>query len=182
MKALIITADNFDDPQLLVPLYWLQDEGLKIEIASIQEGIVRGLRGHEVEVYKTIHEVKPDDYSILLLPGGEMPGPFPKKLLDITRCFIEKDKVVAASCEALRILIAAGALKGRRTVCHKSIIITEILGAGALCEDKNVVVDGKLVTCRCRADLPAFSRAIIELVEKERWYYTIEDVLAPCLN
>lgn len=182
MKALIIIADNFEDSQLLVPLYWLQEEGVKFDIASVRKGILRGTRGHEVEVCKTIDEVRPDDYSVMLLPGGKTTHAKSRRVLDIARYFVERNKVVAAACEGLQTLIAAGVMKGRRAACHKSVIITEILSAGALCDDKDVVVDGKLVTCRRSADLPAFSRAMIELVEKERWFYTIEDVLAPCMN
>lgn len=182
MKALIFISEGFEDPQLLVPLYWLLEEGVKVDVAAVSKGILRGTRGQEVEIRKTIEEVRPDDYTALVLPGGRAMQAMPKRVLDLVRYFIDRNKVVAAACEGLHVLIASGALRGRRVVCHKSVLITEILGAGALCDERDVVVDGKLVTCRRLGDLPAFSRAVIDLIENEKWYYTMEDVLAPCMN
>ena len=60
MKALIIIANHFEDSQSLVPLYRLQEEGIKVDIVSMK----KGMRGYEAEAGKTIDEVRPDDYSI----------------------------------------------------------------------------------------------------------------------
>src|SRR5512147_1209383 len=175
MKALIIIADRFEDSRLLVPLYWLREEGVKADVVSIKKGILRGTRGYEVEVKKTIDEIRPDDYSALILPGGATKA-MPERALAIARYFMEKNKVVAAACQGLQALISAGLLKGRRAACHKSIA-AEVIGSGAFYEDREVVIDGKLVTCCRPADLPAFSAALIELIENEKWFYTMEDVL-----
>ncbi len=37
MKALIISADNFEDTELLVPYYRLEEEGAQVDIASIKK-------------------------------------------------------------------------------------------------------------------------------------------------
>ncbi|MFN3480838.1 MAG: DJ-1/PfpI family protein, partial [Thermodesulfovibrionales bacterium] len=73
MKALIISADNFEDSELLVPYYRLKEEGIDIDIASIKKGKIKGKHGYEVEANKTLGEVNPDDYDILILPGGKAP-------------------------------------------------------------------------------------------------------------
>jgi protease I len=54
-------------------------------------------------------------------------------------------------------LISAGLLKGRRATCYRSVA-EELKKAGALYEDKDVVIDGNLVTSREPSDLPAFMR------------------------
>ncbi len=64
MKALIIIANHFEDSQLLVPLYWLQEEGIKVDIVSMKKGMLKVMRGYEAEAGKTIDEVGLDDYSI----------------------------------------------------------------------------------------------------------------------
>ena len=38
MKALIISADNFEDSELLYPYYRLKEEGVEVDIASIKKG------------------------------------------------------------------------------------------------------------------------------------------------
>ncbi|HMK61263.1 MAG TPA: DJ-1/PfpI family protein [Dissulfurispiraceae bacterium] len=182
MKALIVIADKFEDSQLLVPLYWLQEEGVKVDIASNDKGLIIGARGHEIEVSKSIYDVRPDDYSALVLPGSRQQKAVPNRLLDMLHYFVKKDKIIAAMCEGLQILISAGILKGRRAVWHESVLITELMHAGLLYEFRDIVVDGKIVTCRRSAGLPAFAKALIGLIENEKWYYTMEDVLAPCMN
>ena len=182
VKALIVVADNFEDSHLLVPLYWLQEEGIKVDIAARNKGLFRGTRGHEVEVRKSIYDVRPDDYSALVLTGSRFQKAAPNRLLDMLRYFVEKDKIVAAMCEGLQTLISAGVLRGRRAVWHESVIITELMSAGLLYEFRDIVIDGKIVTCRRSAGLPVFAKTLIGLIANEKWYYTMEDVLAPCMN
>ncbi len=73
MKALIISADNFEDTELLVPYYRLKEEGIHVDIASMKKGTIKGKHGYKVEIDKTLKEVNPDDYDILILPGGKAP-------------------------------------------------------------------------------------------------------------
>jgi protease I len=71
MKALIISADNFEDTELLVPFYRLKEEGIDIDIASMKRGPFKGKHGYEVEAVKALDEVNSDDYDFLILPGGK---------------------------------------------------------------------------------------------------------------
>ncbi|MCX7794287.1 MAG: type 1 glutamine amidotransferase [Thermodesulfovibrionales bacterium] len=167
MKALIISADNFEDTELLVPYYRLKEEGIEVDIASMKKGKIKGKHGYEIEVNKTLKDVKPEDYDILILPGGKAPEAIrkEKEALDIARHFFEKNKPVAAICHGPQTLISAGLLKGRHATCYKSVS-KEMKDAGAIYEDKEVVVDGNLITSRQPSDLPAFLREIISLIRK----------------
>ncbi len=53
MKALILSADNFEDSELLVPLYRLQEAGYKVDVAAVEMGSIIGKHGYEVQVNKT---------------------------------------------------------------------------------------------------------------------------------
>ena len=169
MKALIISADNFEDTELLVPYYRLKEEGIHVDIASIRKGKIKGKHGYEVEVDKILKEVNPDDYDILILPGGKAPETIRKDsdALKIAKDFFQKNKPVSAVCHGPQTLISAGLLKGRHATCYKSVA-QEMKDAGALYEDKEVVVDGNLVTSRQPSDLPAFLRETIKLLKKEK--------------
>ena len=70
MKTLIISADNFEDTELLVPYYRVLEEGHDVDIASMKKGKIRGKKGYEVEANKALRDVNPDDYDLLILPGG----------------------------------------------------------------------------------------------------------------
>lgn len=168
MKALIISADNFEDIELLVPYYRLEGEGVHVDIASIKKGKIKGKHGYEVEVNKTLKEVNPDDYDILILPGGKAPETLrkEKKAIEIAKHFFQKNKPVSAICHGPQTLITAGLLKGRKATCYKSVA-QEMKDAGAIYEDKEVVIDGTLVTSRQPSDLPAFMRETIKMLKKQ---------------
>ena len=167
MKILIISADNFEDSELLVPYYRLKEEGARVDIASMKHGKITGKHGYEVEVNLSLDEVEPDSYDALVLPGGKAPEAVRRsqRALDIARRFFENNKPVAAICHGPQTLITAGLMKGRRATCYKSVA-DEMKLAGATYEDREVVVDGNLVTSRMPQDLPAFMRETMKLVSK----------------
>jgi protease I len=167
MKALIISADNFEDTELLVPYYRLKEEGLEVDVASMRRGSIKGKHGYEVEANKAVKEIRPDDYGILILPGGKAPETVrkDKDAVEIAKHFFQRNKPVAAICHGPQTLITAGLLKGRHATCYRSVA-PEMKEAGALYEDKEVVVDGNLVTSRQPSDLPAFMRETLKMLRK----------------
>ena len=167
MKALIISADNFEDSELLFPYYRLKEEGTQVDIASIQKGKIKGKHGYEAEAHKDLMEIRPDEYDLLVLPGGKAPERIRKEkaAIEIARHFMENRKPVSAICHGPQLLITAGLLKGRHATCYKSVA-QEMRASGAIYDDKEVVVDGNLVTSRQPSDLPAFMREMIKMVRK----------------
>jgi protease I len=163
MKALIISADNFEDSELLVPYYRLKEEGIAVDVASMKAGSIKGKHGYEVEVTKALKDVDAGAYDILILPGGRAPEAVrkEKKALDLARSFFEENRPVAAICHGGQTLISAGLVKGRRVTCYKSVA-PEMKEAGALYEDAEVVVDNNLISSRQPSDLPAFMREIMK--------------------
>ena len=169
MKALIISADNFEDSELLVPYYRLKEEGIEVDVASMKQGSIKGKHGYEVKVTKTLKEVNAGDYDILILPGGKAPEAVRKeqKALDLARYFFEKNRPVAAICHGGQTLISAGLVKGRRVTCYKSVA-PEMKEAGARYEDAEVVVDNNLISSRQPADLPAFMQEIMKKLKSKK--------------
>lgn len=167
MKALIISADNFEDSELLVPYYRLQEEGIEVELASPAGGTIRGKHGYELKADREIAGTDPDGYDLLVLPGGRAPEAvrMDAAALAVCRRFFERNKPVAAICHGPQTLISAGLLKGRRATCYRTVA-DEMKEAGALYEDSEVVVDGNLVTSRQPSDLPAFMREMLKLLRR----------------
>jgi protease I len=165
MKALIVSAEGFEDTELLVPYYRFLEEGIETDIASITKGRIKGKHGYEVEVFTTLADVAADEYDVLLLPGGRAPAAVRKEetALELARDFFRKNKPAAAICHGPQVLISAGLLKGRRATCYRTVA-DELKGAGARYEDAPVVVDGTLVTSRQPSDLPAFLREVMKLI------------------
>ena len=167
MKILILSADNFEDSELLAPYYRFLEEGFAVDIASVGKGTITGKHGYEVKVNKSLDEIEPGEYDLLLLPGGKAPEAVRKQqaALDIAKHFFAANKPVAAICHGPQTLITAGLLKGKHVTCYKSVA-PEMKDAGALYEDKEVVVDGNLVTSRQPADIPAFMREIMKILNE----------------
>ncbi|HTY20984.1 MAG TPA: type 1 glutamine amidotransferase domain-containing protein [Geobacteraceae bacterium] len=165
MKALIISADNFEDSELLVPYYRFLEEGIEVDVSSFRLENIRGKHGYEVPVARTFSQVDADCYGILLLPGGKAPSSIrtEQHALEIARSFFARNRPVAAICHGPQILISAGLVRGRRATCYRAVA-QEMIDAGALYEDSEVVVDGNLVTSRRPADIPAFMRETMRLL------------------
>jgi len=166
MKALILSADNFEDTELLVPLYRLQEAGYTVETASARQGIIHGMHGYEVQAEKSFADVDPAEYAVLVLPGGKAPAAIraDSNVNAIVHHFFECNKPVGAICHGPQTLISAGLLRDRRATCYRTMV-KELQEAGALYEDREVVVDGQLVTSRQPKDLPMFMRELMRLLQ-----------------
>ena len=112
-----------------------------------------------------LQDARPEDYDALVLPGGIInpdllrvtPG-----AIEFIRTFVTDGKPIAAICHGLWTLINAQAVKGKKLTSWPSLEI-DLKNAGALWVDQEVVTDGKLVSRRKPADIPAFNKAMITL-------------------
>lgn len=168
MKALFLSADNFEDTELLVPLYRLREVGFQVVLASEKSGTIHGKHGYEVPVDKLFSEINPADYAALVLPGGKAPAAIRNipAVQEIARAFLSSGKPVAAICHGPQILISAGLLKGRKATCYETVA-PELRDAQAAYQDTEVVVDGNLITSRKPEDLPAFCRELVRMLKAQ---------------
>lgn len=170
-KAVILTADKFEDMEVMYPLMRLQEAGWRVDLAAPKKEAIHGEFGYgELMPDITIDKVNPDKYDLLIIPGGSPEGAPAvvreiKKAHDITKSFFEKKKPVASICHGPWTLASAGVIKGRHLTSYWHDGVPEdIKKAGGIWADKEVVVDGNLITSRWPADLPAFMREVIKIV------------------
>jgi protease I len=170
VRALILTANEFEDMELFFPYFRLLEEGVEVEVAAPQKGTINGEHGYSLKITKTIDEVDPDNYDLLLVPGG-FPEGAPatvrklKKAQEIAKSFFAKNKPVASICHGPWLLVSADLVRGRHlTGFWHDGVPEEIKAAGGIYEDEAVVVDGNLVTSRWPADLPAFVREMVKMI------------------
>ncbi len=165
MKALILAADGVEDCELLYPYYRLQEEGIPVDIAGSQVGSITGKHGYTVTTDLAFSDLRSESYELLILPGGKAPETvrLNDQALAVTREMVKAGKVVAAICHGPQILISAGVITGRNLTCYQGIK-DDLKAAGANYSDREVVVDGKLITSRCPEDLPAFCREVFAAI------------------
>jgi protease I len=173
MKAVILTADQFEDMEVMYPLFRLQEAGWQVDVAAPNKEPIHGEFGYgELVPDVTIGTVNPDTYDLLIITGGSPTGAPAvvrkiKKAQEITRSFFAKNKPVASICHGPWTLADADVVQGRHLTCYLHDGVPEsVKAAGGIWEDKKVVVDGNLVTSRWPPDLPAFMREVMRLVTK----------------
>lgn len=165
-RILIIATDGFEQSELLQPKQMLEEAGAQITIASLKQGEIEGWDqknwGESVAVDITVDQAKVGDYDALLLPGGQINPDILRMnaaVISLIKAFGEADKPIAAICHAPWLLVEADMLKGR-TVTGWPSIRTDLANAGADVVDRDVAIDGNLITSRKPDDIPAFVEAL----------------------
>ena len=172
LKVIILTANDFEDLELFYPYFRLLEEDAKVDIAGPAKGNIHGESGYGLKIGKTFNEINPNDYDLLILPGGSANGApatvrKSRKAQEIAKAFFAKNKPVAAICHGPYTLVSANLVKGRHLTSYwHDDVPEEIRHAGGKWEDKRVVVDGNLVTSRWPPDLPHFMREVMKMVSK----------------
>ena len=171
-RAVILTADKFEDLELLVPYFRLREGGVHVDVAAPTLEDIGCEHGYSLSPDVRIDEVDPDTYDLLIVPGG-FPDGAPATVRDssearsVVQAFFETDKPVASICHGPWLLAAADVARGRRMTSYWHDGVPEdIKEAGGLWEDAPVVVDGNLVTSRWPPDLPAFTDEMMALLAR----------------
>jgi len=164
----VLSESGFEEVELTEPVKRLKEEGATVHIISSKSGKIKAWdQDHwsiEVDVDKTISEANADDYNGLLLPGGVI-NPDELRVnedaIAFVKSFFAAGKPVAAICHGPQTLINANVVEGRKLTSVKNIS-QDLINAGAIWSDEEVVVDQGLVTSRTPKDLPAFNDKVVE--------------------
>jgi len=160
-------TDMFQDVEYEKPAEAFSMSGHEITRVGLRAGVmVHGEHGLTVRIDQAVHDVHANDFEALFIPGGYSPDKLriDEDAVRFAREFVESGMPVFGICHAAQILITACVLRGRRVTGWKSII-QDIKNAGAEYVDAEVVVDGNLITSRRPEDLPAFSKAALEMLK-----------------
>lgn len=167
-KVAILIENGFEEVELTSPKKALEEAGAIVHIISPQNGNVKAWdQDHwsiELPVDVPLDEANPEDYDLLLLPGGVLnPDKLRtnQKAVQFAEHFLEQGKPLAAICHGPQLLAETGMISTRTLTSYASIK-TDLINAGALWQDKEVVVDNGLVTSRSPKDLEAFNKKVIE--------------------
>ncbi len=162
-RVLVLAADLFEDSELLYPLLRLREEGAEVTVATPDGGPVHGKKGHgPVPADASIEAVAADDFAAVVIPGGFAPDALRKsdEALALVRAFDAAAKPIAFICHAGWVPISAGIIDGRRAT-SVATIRDDMVNAGCVWEDSEVVVDGNLISSRHPGDLGPWLRTII---------------------
>jgi len=168
-KRIAILVDQiYQDLEVWYPYYRLREAGAEVVTVAAKAGeTYTGKYGYPLVADRSYEQVSASDFDGVVIPGGYAPDHIRRhaKANQFVREMDAQGKLVAAICHAGWVLISAGVLKGRRVTCFFAIK-DDVINAGALYQDAEVVVDRNLVTSRMPDDLPAFCRAAIEVLRR----------------
>ena len=171
-KVAILTESGFEEVELTSPKKALEDAGARVEIVSPQKEKVKAwAHDHwsiELPVDVNVEEADPNDYDALMIPGGVLNPDKMRmndKCVEFAQHFLQEGKPVAAICHGPQLLIETGMLEGRNMTSYPSVK-TDMINAGAIWADREVIVDNGLVTSRSPKDLEAFNKKMIEEIKE----------------
>jgi protease I len=167
-KVAILVAEGFEQSEMVGPRTALEAAGAETSIVSPAKDEVQGWnhfdRADRFHVDVDMESANADDFDALLLPGG-VANPdqlrTDPKAVQFVKAFVDSGKPVGVICHGPWTLIEAGVVKGRTLTSWPSLR-TDLANAGAKWVDQEVVADRGLVSSRKPADIPAFSRKLIE--------------------
>ncbi len=159
MKALAPVTQGFDDLHVVYPLLRLNEEGVDVDVVAGSAEAVRG-REKTFDVRTTYHEVVPEEYDFVLA-GCRAPEGY-----DTVAEAVASGAFVFAVGEGVAALAEAGVLTGTQATAPENLVpqVEEV----ARYVDRDVVVDGKLVTGRGGTTAPEFVGECIRKVNRAK--------------
>ena len=179
-RVLIVATDGFEEWELFGPRQILQQRGADVVLASLTRDPIQATihddPGKTIRPDLTVDDANAENFDALILPGG-VRNPDQLRLhgnvIALIRAFAEQGKPVAAICHGPWLLVEADLLRGRTATSWPSIR-TDLRNAGANVVDEAAVTDGNIVTSRKPDDVEAFTKALIDLIERMPEVETID--------
>ncbi|WP_078380412.1 type 1 glutamine amidotransferase domain-containing protein [Sutcliffiella halmapala] len=165
-KIIQLVSDDFEDLELWYPVLRLREEGATVVIAGekAKETYI-GKYGVPIESDVSFHDIDPNEYDGILVPGGWSPDKLRRyeDILTMIRVMNEQQKPIGQICHAGWVLISAKILEGKKVTSTPGIK-DDMINAGAIWLNEAVVVDGNLVSSRRPPDLPDYMREFIKVL------------------
>lgn len=160
----IMMADGFEEIEALTPVDILRRAGLDARTVAVGSKVAIGSHGIAVVCDMTADEVKTDELTAVIFPGG-MPGSLNLDASPYADKFIEAVKKnggrIAAICAAPLVLGRRGLLDGKRAICYPGF---EVELKGATVENAPVVTDGDITTAIGMGAALPFSLELVRLI------------------
>lgn len=183
LKILMMTGDAGEAQEIYYAKYRLEEEGWQVKIVAPKKrtflSVVHDFEpgfdtytekpGYRVEADLGLDDVVADQYDGLVLPGGRAPEYLRnrEKAVSIVRHFLETGKPIAANCHGPLLILAAGGGRGRTMTAYPELE-PDLKAGGVEFVNRDVVVDGPLVTVRGWPDNGPWMREFVKLLKALR--------------
>lgn len=168
-KIAILVEDDYEDLELWYPYFRLKEAGYEPVLVGPKEGVYRGKRGYEAKVTLSADRTDAGELLALIIPGGWAPDRLRRhdSVVELVRGVFDRGSIIASICHGGSLLVSANVVRGKKVTSFHSIEM-DLINAGARYIDREVVVDGNLITPRKPDDLPAFMRELLRALKAQR--------------
>jgi len=172
-KAIIISGNLAQDHEFIYPYYRMLEEQIDVDVCLLEGKPVKGFLGttlppNKDQKVKKIDEIKPEDYDILVIPGGVKAMEKVRqdqKIIKFISDFDKRKKTIACICSGAQLLISAKIVKNRKIAGYYSMK-DDLINAGAIYTDLPAVVDKHIVTTAHYKDMGPWMSAVIKNLSK----------------
>lgn len=168
-KIAVLVEDLYQVLEAWYPYLRLREEGMQTIFVGTGKKEYKSKEGYPAEEGLSIKKVKAEDFDAVIIPGGYAPDILRRysEVNHFVRQMQKQGKVIASICHGGWVLVSAGILKARKVTSFFAIK-DDLINAGAVFSDKEVVVDGNLITSRNPYDLPSFCAEIIKRLKDNK--------------
>jgi protease I len=161
---LFLPKKDFNEEEYTIIMRRLLKAGKQVFITSNDHSACAGSKGMKVKSDTSFYNVNVNNFTAIILIGGAGSRSYWKNepLHKIINNFFDLNKVVAAICSSPIILAKAGILQNKKATCYSEEKM-ELINAGIDYQDKNVVVDGSIVTANDSRSALQFAEAVLHL-------------------
>jgi protease I len=163
---IFLPKKDFNEEEFIIVKRRLLKAGKQVFITSDDHFVCSGSKGMKVKSDTSFYNVNVNNFGAFILIGGTGSKDYWKNdsLHKIIKKFFDAKKVIAAICSSPIILAKAGILKNKKATCYSEDKM-ELINSGIDYQDKNIVVDGNVVTAENAQSALQFAEAVLDLTK-----------------
>jgi protease I len=164
---IFLPKKDFNEEEFITIKKRLLKAGKQVFITSDDHTFCSGSGGTKVKSDTSFQNINVNNFSALILVGGSGSKIYweNENLHKIVRKFFDSGRVVAAICSSPVILAKAGILHNKKATCYSENRV-ELINTGIGYQDKNLVIDGKIVTADNARSALQFAETVLHLTKQ----------------
>ena len=163
---IFLPKKDFNEEEFTIVRKRLLKADKQVFITSDDHSVCSGSKGMKVKSDTSFYNVNVNNFGAFILIGGSGSRAYWKNesLHKIIKKFFVAKKVIAAICSSPITLAKAGILQNKKATCYSEDKM-ELINSGIDYQDKNVVVDGNIVTADNSRSALQFAEAVLHLIK-----------------
>jgi protease I len=163
---IFLPKKDFNEEEFTIIKKRLLKAEKQVFITSDDHFVCSGSKGMKVKSDTSFYNVNVNNFSSLILIGGSGSRNYWKNesLHKIIKKFSDAKKVIAAICSSPVILAKSGILQNKKATCYSEDKM-ELINSGIDYQDRNIVIDGNVVTADNVQSALQFAESVLHLTK-----------------